>query len=239
MHNFETIFAYRACFLEKCITMGSGFMQYADRSEGKGVRIVVAWTKVLFTLGIVLMLLGMGYIIWFPWTMTGTSVVAAAPPSTQVIRFNPSGIRRTLETSADCWETSLAAPRANAWRCIVVNTIYDPCFSVSAQASYVICDADPAGDARGLKVALAHPLSVVSISSEAGTQAWKMRLTDDSVCSFITGASGLVGGERINYDCTNGALIIGFPQRSRIWTVKEMKKGQFQPIMQSVVEAWI
>ncbi len=162
--------------------------------------------------------------------------VAPSPLPTKVVRFSPSGIRGTIDTPADCWVSSLAAPRANAWRCMVVNTIYDPCFSTSTQASYVICDANPTGDTRGLKAILAHPLPASSPSS--GTQAWMMRLADGPVCSFMTGASGIIGGERINYGCTDGALVIGTPQIGSVWMVKEVKKGQSQFVMVSVVEAW-
>lgn len=160
-----------------------------------------------------------------------------SPPSTKVVLFSPSGIRGTLDAPADCWETSLAAPRANAWRCIGKNIIYDPCFSTSTQANYVICAADPSGDTRGLKAMLAHPLSAPGPYG-SGIQAWTMRLSDGSVCSFYTGATGLIGGERINYGCTNGSAIVGSPRIGSVWMVKEMKKGQSQLVMTQVVEVW-
>jgi len=65
-----------------------------------------------------------------------------------------------------------------------------------------------------------------------------IHLADGPVCSFLTGASGLIGGERINYSCTEGAFIVGSPHISPVWMVKEVKKGQSQPVMMSVVEAW-
>jgi hypothetical protein len=169
--------------------------------------------------------------------ITSSHAYAASPPSTKVVRFIPSGIRGTLYAPADCWETSLAAPRANAWRCIVENTIYDPCFNTSTQTDYVICDADPTGDPHGLKVMLAHPLPPSTPSS--GIQAWIMRLADYSECSFITGASGIIDGKRINYTCTDGSLIVGSPHIKSVWMVKEQKKGQSQLIMTTVVEVWI
>lgn len=174
-------------------------------------------------------------IIQRPSHPASTSPDITTPP-TKVVRFRPSGIRGTIDTPADCWMSSLAAPRANAWRCMVVNIIYDPCFSTSPQASYVICDANPARDTRGLKAMLAHPLP--ANPPRSGTQAWMMRLTDGSMCSFITGASGIIGGERITYSCTDGALLVGSPHISSVWMVKEVKKGQSHLIMVSVGEAW-
>jgi hypothetical protein len=174
-------------------------------------------------------------IIQRPSHLASTSTSVATSP-TKVVRFSPSGIRGTIDTPADCWVSSLAAPRANAWRCLVVNTIYDPCFSASPQASYVICDANPAGDTRGLKAILAHPLP--ASTPRSGTQAWMMRLTDGPMCSFMTGASGIIGGERITYSCTDGALLVGSPHIGSVWMVKELKKGQSQLIIVSVGEAW-
>jgi hypothetical protein len=163
-------------------------------------------------------------------------ISAASPVATKVIRFSPLGIRGSLDKPADCWETSLAAPRADAWRCIVGNIIYDPCFSTQGQKNYVICDVNPAGDGRGLKVKLAHPLPASTVGQ--GVQAWMMRLSDGTVCSFITGATGLVREERINYGCSNGSEIVGMPKMESVWLVKEIKKGQSQVIMTPVVEAW-
>lgn len=156
--------------------------------------------------------------------------------ATKVMHFRPSGIRGTLATPVDCWETSLAAPRANAWRCIERNRIYDPCFSTSPQANYVICDANPSNGTRGLKAILAHPLPSGVYSS--GMQAWMMRLSDGSVCAFYTGATGLIGGERINYGCTNGANLVGSPRIGTVWMVKEMKQGRSRLLMTPVVEVW-
>lgn len=158
-------------------------------------------------------------------------------PVTKVVFFRPSGIRGTLDTPADCWETSIAAPRANAWRCIVENRIYDPCFSTSMRAHYVICDADPSSHTRGLKIRLAHALPPSTVSS--GTQAWMVRLIDGTVCSFATGATALFAGERLNYDCTNGSWLVGNPRTGVIWMVKELKKGQSRLVMTPIVEAWI
>lgn len=164
----------------------------------------------------------------------------ASPPATKIVHFSPSGIRGTIDAPADCWETSVAAPRTNAWRCGVKNIIYDPCFSVSAQADYMICAADPAGDTRGLKAMLAHPLPAPGPYSN-GIQAWKMRLSDGSVCSSAPGATGQFGGERLNYYCTNGWWIVGSPRIGSVWMVRLVKWGQSQqtqPFMMSALEVW-
>lgn len=172
------------------------------------------------------------------YTSNGVAEVASLPP-TKVVQFSPSGIRGTLDAPADCWMTSTSAPRANAWRCGVKHIIHDPCFSTSPQANSVICDADPTGDTRGLKATLAHPLPAGTSSS--GIQAWVMSLSDGSVCTFANGATGLFGGERLNYNCTSGWWIVGSPRIGSVWMVRLVKWGQSpqtQPVMMSVLEVW-
>ncbi|WP_201390811.1 hypothetical protein [Ktedonobacter sp. SOSP1-85] len=163
-----------------------------------------------------------------------------SPPPMKVVHFSPSGIRGTLDAPADCWMTSTSAPRANAWRCGVKHIIHDPCFSTSAQANYVICDADPTGDGRGLKATLAHPFPAPGPYSR-DIQAWVMSLSDGSGCTFANGATGLFGGERLNYNCTSGWWIVGFPRIGSVWMVGLVKWGQSpqtQPVMMLVLEVW-
>lgn len=176
------------------------------------------------------------------YTLSAGNGVAtvASPLPTKVFFFSPSGIRGTFNGPADCRMTSLAAPRVNAWRCGIEHVMYDPCFSTSAQANYVICDTNPAGDGRGMKATLAHPLPIPGPYS-SGMQAWAMRLSDGSVCTAASGATGLFGGVRLNYNCTSGWWIVGFPRIGSVWTVRLVKEGQSpqtQPVPMSVLEAW-
>lgn len=173
-----------------------------------------------------------------PRSLSNGVTIVASPLKTKVVHFSPSGIRGTLDTPIDCQETSWVAPRPNAWRCIVKRRLYDPCFSTSSQADSVVCDADPISDSRGLKAMLAHPFPAEG-PYHPGIQAWLMRLSDGAVCGFITGATGVIGGERLNYGCTNGWWVVGFPQIGSVWMVKTVKQGQPQLLrMMSVAEVW-
>lgn len=158
------------------------------------------------------------------YTSNGVAAIASLL-STKVVRFSPSGIRGILDTPVDCQETSWVVPRPDAWRCIEKNRLYDPCFSTTPQGDFVICDANPIGDPRGLKATLAHSLPAPGPSSR-GIQAWLMRLNDGSVCGFIPGATGVIGGERVNYGCTNGWWVVGSPQIGSVWMVKTVKREQ-------------
>ncbi len=51
-----------------------------------------------------------------------------------------SGVRVAKSASGYCWENSLADNRADAFRCFVGNSIYDPCFADQTSfARYVLC----------------------------------------------------------------------------------------------------
>ncbi|WP_151758605.1 hypothetical protein [Dictyobacter vulcani] len=168
------------------------------------------------------------------------SVAATATPTTnptRVSHFFPTGVRSTPASSGDCWVTSLAVPRKDTWRCMVGNSIYDPCFSSPEQKDYVLCDASPAADTNGLKVTLTDPLPA-STATGGDDKPWVLHLANGAYCTFVTGATGLVGDERINYGCTNKAFIPGFPKQGSVWTVQELFDGQKVPVTTTVLQAW-
>lgn len=168
---------------------------------------------------------------------SGSSTAASVPKSTLVSHFSPSGIRATSNSTADCWETSLAAPRKDTWRCTVGDIIYDPCFSLTSQPISVICDASPAGDTRGLKFSLASSLPSTTATA-ADIQPWVLQLSDGVYCTFATGATWLVDNERVDYGCTNNTAIAGLPKQGTIWTAKVVPLGQTHPLVTTVVHAW-
>jgi len=105
--------------------------------------------------------------------------------------------------------------RADAWRCIVGNEIYDPCFSARPHATSVICDASPTKPA-GFILKLAAPLPTHLPASDK--QVWMMRLGDGVMCGFLTGATGGIGQQRINYGCTDKSYVLGDPQaQGKVW----------------------
>jgi hypothetical protein len=65
----------------------------------------------------------------------------------------PSGPSR----SGECWTESIAVSRSGAWRCMVGNEIYDPCFSSAGLIDAVICDANPAKGSAGFILKLTKP----------------------------------------------------------------------------------
>lgn len=149
---------------------------------------------------------------------SGPSVSGAG--ETQVIVFSPTGTPGNT-AQGYCWVRSLAAWRPGAWRCMSGNFIHDPCFSTSDGASWVTCVPDPLDEKKNLRLNLDRPLPVGEPTINR-THAWALALDDGTVCSYFTGATGPIDGQRLNYGCANGWDIVGEPAPDRIWTVREV-----------------
>ena len=99
----------------------------------------------------------------------------------------PSGPSR----SGECWTESIAVSRSGAWRCLVGNEIYDPCFSSAGLIDAVICDAK--GSARFI-LKLTKPLPKPSSQGPTYPRPWLVKLADKTTCEIQTGTIALVAG---------------------------------------------
>lgn len=134
---------------------------------------------------------------------------------TKVIIFHPKGFKGGPVAGNCGMGESLALNRSDAWRCIVGNEIYDPCFSKTAHAKWVICDAAP-GKPLGIKVTLSAPLPTHAKAQDK--QPWLLTLGDGVTCGFVTGGTFGVGGQRANYACSvKTDWIIGSPVPGKVW----------------------
>ncbi len=143
---------------------------------------------------------------------------AAAITATQVITYTP-GPPTGEPQAGSCWTNSLAVWRADAWRCFVGNSIYDPCFEADGD---VICGASPVTTTVSFALELTEPLPASSMPDDPAGHAWLVELPDGTVCEFATGATGGVDGERINYLCPSpdpdqAVVILGDLQPGAVW----------------------
>jgi len=164
-------------------------------------------------------------------TLTAAALMlafTAAAPKTNVIVFSPwsaSGLQPAFTVVArvkgSCFTNSISTGRADAWRCMVGNDIYDPCFA-SASGSVVACADDPF--ARRVRLVTLDKAVSKGKAPAAGfpsskDEPWALRLSTGEVCQFITGATDEVQGMRLNYGCKGNDYIVGFPVRSAsVWT---------------------
>lgn len=140
--------------------------------------------------------------------------------STRVITFAPTGTP-TEQVDGYCWVRSLAVWRDGAWRCMSGNRIYDPCFSASDTSPDVVCVPNPLDQAKNVKLVLNRPLPA-GTPGPTRTRAWALALDDGAVCTYITGATGPVDGQRLSYGCTNGWDVVGEPVPDGTWTAREV-----------------
>ena len=86
---------------------------------------------------------------------TGVQLIA-----TEVDVFEPSGTPSYV-VEGSCWTGSVAALRADAWRCMVGNAIYDPCFGPQ-DAAAVICVRSPLDESENVQINLTEALPEVA-----------------------------------------------------------------------------
>ena len=127
--------------------------------------------------------------------------LALATTATRVTTYVPA-IPAGAPVAGSCWTRSIAAAsRADAYRCIVGNSIYDPCFAPKRRG-VVVCDANPASGRRGFAMRLTKPLPVEHVFTSKSPAPWLVELADGEVCSLLTGTHGLIGHETIGYECS-------------------------------------
>jgi hypothetical protein len=118
-----------------------------------------------------------------------------------------------------CWESSLASTDRNAYRCFQGNLIHDPCFAASRHAAMVVCFLDPWHSVTVLRLTRSLPRTGPPL--KGAPLPWTIVTSDGRRCVFMTGATALVGGERVNYGCTDGSYLIGNPDsHAALWTIR-------------------
>jgi hypothetical protein len=133
------------------------------------------------------------------------TALAAQEEATRIIRFVPDTSVRG-DRSGSCWTGSIAVSRPDAWRCMIGNGIFDPCFS-SPGEKFVVCNPNPSKGEPGFRLNLTEPLPKQDMPApfsdvETGS-GWLVELADGTMCSPVTGASGLIGGKVVRYYCEN------------------------------------
>ena len=119
---------------------------------------------------------------------------------TALITYLPELPDATQEGS--CWTTSIAAfGREDAWRCMVENSIYDPCFQLDDGT--VVCGADPVTGEVGFQLVLTEPLPESDLPADAVPSAWMVVLADGTFCSRATGTMGFVDEKPTTFYCAS------------------------------------
>lgn len=134
--------------------------------------------------------------------------------------INPS-LKISNKISGYCWVPSLRTQRPNAWRCMAGNVIHDPCFvNAAINSKSAVCIDEPWQTSVTL-MQLTKPLPKTKpmTFNPQQAQAWFVELSNGARCQFLTGATGIVNGQRLNYGCDqNNFYIIGdLDKTSHTW----------------------
>jgi len=154
---------------------------------------------------------------------------AAARGGTSIHLYMPfdggaiaSGVRVDRRAKGSCWTTSLSDARGDAFRCLVGNDIYDPCFArpPDGTATFVLCPLFTPG-AAVLRLNLTKKLPPGSRSDDPTRYPpWAVQTEAGAWCTLVTGATGTIEGLQISYGCAGGASLLGDLKRSAGgWTV--------------------
>lgn len=100
-----------------------------------------------------------------------------------------------------CWETSLAAPAGNTYRCLAANVILDPCFAAPATThpTTLACFTDPWSKATLLTLTRKLPAA-----QQLSARPWAAVLADGTRCVAATGTAPFVHGVGLGYACADG-----------------------------------
>lgn len=142
--------------------------------------------------------------------------------ATEVIDYAPAEI--PTETQAgSCFTNAIGLGREDAYRCMVENQIYDPCFVVDDEPT-VICGANPATGETGFVLELTEPLPEPDTGNLS--QPWLIELADGTICGLMTGTVPGVEDRVAPYGCPDGTnLFEDFQQEGDVWLAEQAVIG--------------
>jgi hypothetical protein len=157
--------------------------------------------------------------------------------STKVIQFAvPETLPSTIK-SGECWTNSIAEPyREDAWRCMVDDSIYDPCFAMEPKG-FVFYPLNPLNEEAFL-IEFTKPLPEVEIPvKKQDNWAWFVKLKDGTYCSPFTGTRVFVGQDIAYYSCNSSvegetAVLMGDLISGNIWKATKA-------VIEQVDKKWI
>lgn len=160
---------------------------------------------------------------------------AATVTETEVIYYVPEVPQTTQEGS--CWTSSVSTPAG--WRCMVGNSIYDPCL-IATDGKTVVCGIDTPDEAE-FALKLTEPLPAPDAPADMQEVPYKIELADGTTCGFMTGATTGYDDKRLNWGCddADSSGIFGDLREGTVWTgertVGEMTDDGFKPTRTQIV----
>lgn len=129
-------------------------------------------------------------------------------------------IHVTSAVRGSCFTASSAIDRADAWRCISGNLLYDPCFSSQKAKGIVVCPVP--WKSSGTEIKLTKPLPMPNRGKPStSVMPWAVQTGSGLDCVINTGTGNTIHGMRSNYGCVRSSTWLwGSPSRkSQPWTI--------------------
>jgi|SRR5581483_2436790 len=148
-----------------------------------------------------------------------TSVVHVRPVDSHGNKLSDYTITKQLK-HARCNAGSEAI--GTAYRCFAGNFVLDPCW-VQQPKRFAICLSEPwSFHVVQLKVSKGYH---GALSKHGRSQPWGVQLANGTQCGFGQGATGTVGGKRINYFCAHAkyVLIGKIDKHGKVWHARKAK----------------
>jgi hypothetical protein len=165
--------------------------------------------------------------------LTAAAATSAAPTTQRRVYtpFAADGSLRAglhaVDYDGECFTSSLLVGRVGVFRCFTGNLLRDPCFrdpSVAADRSFpvVVCATDPWRHTV-VRIHLAKELPT-DPPAPAGGSPWGLELVNGARCVFVTGATSVVDGHRLNYVCGRDRFLWGSPRTSSpTWRIRQSR----------------
>jgi hypothetical protein len=164
--------------------------------------------------------------------LAGAGVAGADGPTRTTVTvyhaFTPTGVivPRVRVRSGQCFGSSGATPRKDAWRCMSGNDLYDPCFSSPHAVGVVVCPVP--WQSVSIELRLTKPLPTKfpgSASPNPSLQPWAVETVSGADCFLNSGMGTTLDNKRDNYYCGNAnseTFLWGNPDRTtEPWTIVE------------------
>lgn len=156
-------------------------------------------------------------------TTTTTEVVSVRPVDAAGHLLPGYRVAHRLK-KASCQFGSEAT--GTAYRCFAARFVIDPCW-VAANKHYVFCLANGWDHAVWrLHVTRGYDNSGYSRNGRRGIYPWGVRTISGPRCSWLQGATGLVGKYRIDYGCRKTpktVLIGGVNRKPALWRIRKAR----------------
>jgi hypothetical protein len=164
---------------------------------------------------------------------SGQSSSPGQPAATQVITYAPwaaagtlaAGISASATQSGSCFTTSGATAVSSAYRCMVGNSLHDPCFADAASGAGEVACPDWLNPDSVVIIKLTGSLPAPAASAGSAFPPWLVVLSNGQRCTAITGTGSTLGGMNSEYGCSGGTVYSLPDQNHPAWTVTYAPAG--------------